>query len=669
MPDIINEHAPIEERVIKARKPAYMNGNLRRAVFKKRMLFNKFKKSKTSANWELYRKQRNHVTKLKKASMRVYFFERCAGGPKSKNFWHTIKPFLSKKGSNGGSEVILCQENKVISDQAEVCTLFNSFFANVATDIGKDCHIENLEEHPSIQMIQQNLPSNIQKFSFRPVTDSEITKILSNIDSKKSTGVDNIPAKIVKSCSSPISGVLANLINTTFHHGKFPASLKGAQVVPIHKKNDPLDKENYRPVSVLPIISKAYERVMHNQLCEYFNDIFNPFLATFRKGFGCQSTLLRLLEDWRKALDNHESAAAVLMDLSKAFDCLPHGLLIEKLRAYGFASDAIDLLSSYLNDIVQQVRLGSHTSTWEKIIKGVPQGSILGPLLFNVFLNDIFFFVNQAVIYNYADDNTLSFIHANIEVLKKVLEDESCILIDWFFKNFMKANPSKFQAICIGKNAHDGITSFNIDSVEIKCDDNVTLLGINIDFMLRFDDHVSEICKKASKQLAVLKRLGRFLTRQGKMTIYNSFIVSNFNYCLLAWHFCSASSTNKIEKIQERALRFINNDFTSSLQALLTSTNTLLVHVRRMKQMASEIYKIVNDIAPAYIKDLVNIKKTNYNFRRENQASLPAVKSTRYGLRSFRYEAARIWNCLPNDVRQAESFPQFKRLLRAWSSH
>ena len=128
--------------------------------------------------------------------------------------------------------------------------------------------------------------------------------------------------------------------------------------------------------------------------------------------------------------------------------------------------------------------------------------------------------------------------------------------------------------------------------------------------MLRFDD-VSEICKKASKQLAVLKCLGRFLTKQGKMTIYNSFIVSNFNYCPLAWHFCSASSTNKIEKIQERALRFINNDFTSSLQVLLTSKNTLPLHVRRMKQMASEVYKIVNDITPAYMKDLVNIKKLN----------------------------------------------------------
>ena len=168
--------------------------------------------------------------------MRVYFFERCAGGPKSKDFWPTIKPFLSKKGSDGGSEVILCEGEKVISDQAEVCTIFNSFFANVASDIGKDCHIDNMEEHPSIQKIKQNLPTNTPKFSFKPVSRSEINKILSSIDSKKATGADNIPAKIIKSCISPISGVLANLINNKFQHGKFPASLKGAQVVPIHKK-------------------------------------------------------------------------------------------------------------------------------------------------------------------------------------------------------------------------------------------------------------------------------------------------------------------------------------------------------------------------------------------------------------------------------------------------
>ena len=147
------------------------------------MLFNKFKKIRT--NWVLYRKQRDHVTKLKKASMRVYFFERCAGGPKSKDFWPTIKPFLSKKGSDGGSEVILCEVDRVISNQDEVCTIFNSFFANVATDISKYCHIDNLEEYPSIQKINQNLPTNTPRFSFKPVSGPEINKILSSIDSKK----------------------------------------------------------------------------------------------------------------------------------------------------------------------------------------------------------------------------------------------------------------------------------------------------------------------------------------------------------------------------------------------------------------------------------------------------------------------------------------------------
>ena len=598
--------------------------------------------------------------------MRVYFYERCAGGPKSKDFWPTIKPFLSKKGFDGGSEVILCEDERVISDQAEVCTIFNTFFANVAKDIGKDCDITDTEEHPSVKSIEQTLPESIQVFNFQPVTGTDIGKILSQIHPKKATGVDIIPAKIIKCCMDPISDVLAGIVNESFKQSVFPANLKRAQVVPIYKKNDPLSKENYRPVSVLPILSKVFERVMHNQMSEHFDVIFHPFLAAFRKGYGCQSTLLRLLEDWRKALDNHQSAAAILMDLSKAFDCLPHTLLINKLKAYGLSTKAVHLISSYLGDRSQQVRLGTHTSSWEDILKGVPQGSILGPLLFNVFINDIFYFVKQGVLYNYADDNTLSFIHKDIDVLKKVLEDESSILIQWFSNNLMKANPTKFQGICLGKTAHNSITSFIIDSTEIKCEDCVTLLGINIDFMLKFDDHVSEICKKASRQLAVLKRIGRFLTKQGKLAIYNSFIVSNFNYCPLAWHFCSVASTNKIERIQERALRFINDDFTSPLQTLLRNTKTEPLHVRRIKQMASEVYKIVNDIAPPYIKDLINIKHTNYNFRREKQASIPTVNSTRFGIRSFRYGAAHVWNSLPNNIRLAESYPQFRRLLHAW---
>ena len=148
--------------------------------------------------------------------------------------------------------------------------------------------------------------------------------------------------------------------------------------------------------------------------------------------------------------------------------------------------------------------------------------------------------------------------------------------------------------------------------------------------------------------------------------IYKSFIMSNFNHCPIAWHFCSQSSVNKMEKIQERALRFICDDFESPLQDLLQKNGVLPLHISRMKLMAREVFKIVNNIATSYLHDLISLKPSTYDFRSERQAQLPRVNSTRYGLRSFRYEAVRIWNSLPNEVRLAESYPQFRRMLQAW---
>ena len=323
----------------------------------------------------------------------------------------------------------------------------------------------------------------------------------------------------------------------------------------------------------------------------------------------------------------------------------------------------MELLGSYLGDRQQRIKLGPHTSNWEDLMKGVPQGSILGLLLFNVFLNDIFYFVHDSALYNYADDNTLSYIHNDCKVLKDVLQKDSETLIKWFDFNSMKANPDKFQAICLGKKANENITSFNISNTDIQCEDNVTLLGVNIDFLLKFDSHVTDICKKASKQLAVLKRIGKFLTKQGRMIIYNSFILSNFNYCPVIWHFCGKNSTAKMEKIQERALRFVTEDYDSPISDILVQTKSKLLHVSRLNVIANEAFKILHKDSPEYLHNLL-YKPSTYNSRRENQATIPQVNTTRYGIKSFRYEATRIWNSLPNDIRQADSYKSFRRLLQ-----
>ncbi|KAK3093996.1 hypothetical protein FSP39_022688 [Pinctada imbricata] len=175
--------------------------------------------------------------------------------------------------------------------------------------------------------------------------------------------------------------------------------------------------------------------------------------SAFRPGFGCQSTLLRVVEDWKQALDQHKFVGAVLMDLSKAFDCLPHKLLLEKLKYYGVTEHSLKLITSYLSDRLQCVKLNGFISSYKNTIKGVPQGSIFGPVLFNIFINDIFLFVQNATLYNYADDNTLSHSDSDPQKVVSALVNDSSTLIDWFSFNRMKANPSKFQAIAVGKKS------------------------------------------------------------------------------------------------------------------------------------------------------------------------------------------------------------------------
>jgi hypothetical protein len=205
----------------------------------------------------------------------------------------------------------------------------------------------------------------------------------------------------------------------------------------------------------------------------------------------------------------------------------------------------------------------------DQLCKGVPQRSILGAVLFNIFINDIFHFVQSSTIYYYADDNAVSYCDYDLNKVVNTLEADSLKLINWFSINLIKANPDKFQAIAIGKNTNKHNLTFNLNGNNITCEDNVKLLGVTIDSNLNFSNHISEICKKkkkASRQLNILKWIGKYLNRLGRLTAYYSFILSNFNYFPVTWHYCSEKNSLKMEKIQERALRFIYN---SSYENLL----------------------------------------------------------------------------------------------------
>ena len=323
------------------------------------------------------------------------------------------------------------------------------------------------------------------------------------------------------------------------------------------------------------------------------------------------------------------------------------------------------MIQNYLSNRKQYVKLGTALSTWQDIYKGVPQGSILGPVLFNIFINDIFYFISDSCLYNYADDNTLSYSGYDLDKIINTLEKDSLNLIDWFTSNQMKVNPDKFQAIATGKNTQFKNISFNLNGNIIKTEDEVKLLGVTIDYELKFNSHITNICRKASRQLNVLKRMGKYLNRLGKLTIYHSFILSNFNYCPVIWHFCSEANTKKMEKIQERALKFIYNENHSTYEELLAKSKLPSLKIRRIRTIAIETFKIINKETPQYLHDLVTLENNKYNLRYSNTAHIPTVKTTRYGLNSFRYCASETWNELPDHFRKETSFNQFKSLINS----
>ena len=284
-------------------------------------------------------------------------------------------------------------------------------------------------------------------------------------------------------------------------------------------------------------------------------------------------------------------------------------------------------------------------------------------------MNDFFYSMEgQCDLYNYADDNTLSFHAPTIQTMKQTLENAANIGIKWFNENGMQANPQKFQGMILGtKNDSDeNRIHFQIDDITIKPEKCVKLLGVYIDDNLKFQSHVSHICKQAAKQISVLRRFSKVLNEKEKLQIFNTFIMSNFNYCPLAWHLCGPKNTDKMEKIQERALRFVYNDHTSSYAELLTHAKRPSLYLSRLRKLSIEVYKIVSKECPDFLHDMFMTKEITYNLRDENKVHQPKYNSMTYGYNSLRYQGAKLWNLLPSDLKQVTNLNQFKTLIKAW---
>ena len=468
----------------------------------------------------------------------------------------------------------------------------------------------------------------------------------------KSPGLDDIDVRLLKTAAPIICKSLSFICNLSLATSVFPSEWKKAKVVPIFKAGNKCSVENYRPISILSIISKIIERAVHDQIYSFMvdNDFLSSSQSGFRSQFSTATTLIDVQDYILNNMDRGNVTGAIFLDLEKAFDTVDHSLLIKKLKKYGIRGNELNWFKSYLDNRMQSVKVGSSISDLKHIDIGIPQGSILGPLLFIIFVNDLPDNVNCKTVM-YADDTSLLVSSPDPISLQNSLNDNMCNIAKWFKANKLTLNLTKTKFMLFGST--NNLNKFcNIsllfDGVSIEKVDHFKYLGVIFDSNLTWSHHIEFISSNVSKRCGLIRRVKYHLPDCIIKKLAESLVMPHFDYCCHTWSNCSLHLSNRLQVQMNNLARIIlSADIRTSVNSMMTVLNWHKLEQRWNNQILVMLFKCLTGKAPEYLCSKFDFTHSVHGYATRGNSSNSLViphSKTNSGMRTFHARAAHLWN-------------------------
>ena len=503
-----------------------------------------------------------------KRSKQAYFdkyFE--ANWNNIKNTWKGIKSLITLKSVASNVPTVLSLDNgDTITNPYDIANTFNNYFASIAETTKKN--IKYSHKHFSDYLANENGNS----IFLQPTDKEEITNIISSLNSNKASGQSSTPYRILLLLKNEISKQLADLFNLSFMTGVFSSVLKTAKVVPVFKKDSKLDYSNYCPISLLSNVEKILEKLMYKRLYTFLNsnNIIYNLQFGFRQQYSTSHALVNITENIRKALDGGNIGCGIFVDLQKAFDTVDHQILLTKLNHYGIRGVSNDWFKSYLSNRNQYVSINGFDSGLAAINCGVPQGSVLGPLLFLLYINDLNHTIKFCKIHHFADDTNLLCMSNSIKKLNKLVNADLKHLVHWLNANKISLNVKKTEMVIFKskQKKFEGDLKIKLCGKRLYPSESVKYLGVKIDTNLNWEHHVNDLSIKLNRANALLFKMRKYVSLKILRSIYFAIFDSYLLYCCLVWA-QNSSTIQQIVILQKKAVRIINfqprNSHTSPL--------------------------------------------------------------------------------------------------------